>query len=163
MFSVEQKNSSMEKPGDWGQAEETYSGPKGDLETSIDSFDRTGNVCFDHFQPLWDTFSVFTLGNVDIAFGQKLPFYDQFTAGGLTDLDAYRYQELHAHSALAAGGGLILPRHESQECRFPPLSGSLVPSSAVGSAEQGWQTRQSTSVGLFAPTSLGITGLILKL
>jgi outer membrane protein assembly factor BamA len=60
-----------------------------------------------HFQPLMDTFSVFTLGNVDSAFGRKLPFYDQFTAGGLTDLDAYRYQELHAHSAWPLEAGLF--------------------------------------------------------
>ena len=117
---------------------------------------------FDHFQPLKNTFSVFTLGNVDSGFGRKLIFYDQFTAGGLTHLDAYRYQEFHANSALAAGGGLIYRGMNLKNVAFRPFVATWYEVARLDLAEQGWQTRQSTSVGMFAPTPLGITGLILS-
>jgi len=117
---------------------------------------------FDHFQPLRNTLSVFTLGNVASSFGRKLTFYDQFTAGGLTHLDAYRYQELHANSALAVGGGLIYRGMNPKNAAFRPYLATWYEAARLDLSEQGWQTRQSTSVGLFAPTPLGITGLILS-
>jgi NTE family protein len=117
---------------------------------------------FDHFQPLGDTLSVFTLGNVASSFGHKLTFYDRFTAGGLTNLDAYRYQELHANSALAVGGGLIYRGMNLKNAAFRPYLAAWYEVARLDLSEQGWQTRQSTSVGLFAPTPLGTTGLILS-
>jgi len=117
---------------------------------------------FDHFQPLRDTFSVFTLGNVDSGFGRKLTFYDQFTAGGLTHLDAYRYQEFHANSVLAVGGGLIYRGINLKNAAFRPFLATWYKAARLDLAGQGWQTRQSTSIGMFAPTPLGITGLILS-
>ncbi len=118
---------------------------------------------FDHFQPLRDKFSVFTLGRVDSGFGRKLTFYDQFTAGGLTYLDAYRFQEFHANSALAAGGGLIYRGLNLKNAAFRPFVATWYAVARLDLSQQGWQTRQSTSVGMFAPTPLGITGLILSL
>jgi hypothetical protein len=45
---------------------------------------------------------------------------------------------------------------------FRPYLAAWYQAARLDVAEQGWQTRQSTSVGLFAPTPLGITGLILS-
>jgi NTE family protein len=117
---------------------------------------------FDHFQPLRETFSLFTLGDVASGFGRKLSFYDQFTGGGLTHLDAYRYQELHANSIWALGGGLIYRGMNLKNAAFRPYLASWYEVARLDLSEQGWQTRQSTSVGMFAPTPLGLTGLILS-
>ena len=117
---------------------------------------------FDHFQPLRDTFSVFTLGNLASGFGRDLTFYDQFTAGGLTHMDAYRYQELRANSVLTAGGGFVYRGLNLKSVAFRPFLASWYEVARLDLGEQGWQTRQSTSVGMFAPTPLGVTGLILS-
>jgi len=116
----------------------------------------------DHFQPLTEKFSMLALGNVDSAFGRKLAFYDQFTAGGLTHLDAYRYQEFHVHSALAAGGGLMYRGFNLKDTAFRPFLAAWYKVARLDLSGQGWQTRQSTSLGIFAPTPVGVTGLILS-
>ena len=117
---------------------------------------------FDHFQPLGVTTSVFTLGNVASSFGHDLTFYDQFTAGGLTHMDAYRYQELRGNSVLAVGGGFVYRGLKLKNAAFRPYLASWYEVARLDLGVQGWQTRQSTSVGMFAPTPLGITGLILS-
>ena len=119
---------------------------------------------FDHFQPVGraGTFSLFTLGNIGTSFGRRLSFYDQFTAGGLTHLDAYRYQEFRADSALTAGGGLIYRGTNPRNIAFRPFLAAWYEAARLDLGEQGWQTHQSTSVGVFAPTPLGVTGLILS-
>jgi NTE family protein len=117
---------------------------------------------FDHFQPLGVTTSVFTLGNVASSFGHDLTFYDQFTAGGLTHMDAYRYQELRGNSVLAVGGGFVYRGLNLKNAAFRPYLASWYEVARLDLSERGWQTRQSTSVGMFAPTPLGITGLILS-
>ena len=116
---------------------------------------------FDHFQPVGVTMSVFTLGNVASSFGRNLTFYDQFTAGGLTHMDAYRYQELRANSVVTAGGGFVYRGLNPKNVAFRPFLASWYEVARLDLSE-GWQTRQSTSVGMFAPTPLGITGLILS-
>jgi NTE family protein len=116
---------------------------------------------FDHFQPINKTFSVFALGEADSSFNRKLTFYDQFTLGGLGQLDAYRYQEFHANSGVAAGGGLIYRGLNFSNVSFRPLLASWYEGARLDLDSQGWQTHQSTSVGLFMPTPLGLTGVIL--
>ncbi len=116
---------------------------------------------FDHFQPVTTKFSVFALGVADSSFGRKLTFYDQFTLGGLGQLDAYRYQEFHANSALAGGGGLIYRGLNPLNVAFRPLLASWYEGARLDLGSQGWQTHQSTSVGVLMPTPLGLTGLIL--
>ena len=105
---------------------------------------------FDHFQPVGraGTFSLFTLGNIGSGFGRRLSFYDQFTAGGLTHLDAYRYQEFRADSALTAGGGLIYRGTNPRNIAFRPFLAAWYEAARLDLSEQGWQTHQSTSVGL---------------
>jgi len=119
---------------------------------------------FDHFQPLGraGTFSLFTLGNIGSSFGRRLSFYDQFTVGGLTHLDAYRYQEFRTDSALTAGGGLIYRGTNPRNIAFRPFLAAWYEAARLDLSEEGWQTHQSTSVGVFAPTPLGVTGLILS-
>jgi len=116
---------------------------------------------FDRFQPINKKFSVFALGQADNSFGRKLTFYDQFTLGGLGQLDAYRYQEFHANSALAAGGGLIFRGLNPSNAAFRPFLAGWYEGARLDLGSQGWQTHQSTSVGILMPTPLGLTGLIL--
>ncbi len=116
---------------------------------------------FDHFQPMGKKFSAFALGEVDSSFGKKLTFYDQFTLGGLGQLDAYRYHEFHANSAMAAGAGLIYRGLNPSNASFRPFLASWYEGARLDLGSQGWQTHQSTSVGILMPTPLGITGLIL--
>jgi NTE family protein len=116
---------------------------------------------FDHFQLINKTFSVFALGDANSSLGRKLTFYDQFTLGGLGQLDAYRYQEFHANSAVAAGGGLIYRGLNPSNVSFRPFVASWYEGARLDLGSQGWQTHQSTSVGLLMPTPLGVTGVIL--
>lgn len=120
------------------------------------------NADVDHFVPLRETVSVFALGNVASSLGRSLTFYDQFTAGGLTDMDAYRYQELRANSILTAGGGFVFRGLNRKNVAFRPFLASWYEVARMDLGEQGWQTRQSTSLGMFAPTPVGVTGLILS-
>lgn len=116
---------------------------------------------FDHFQPVTKKFSVFALGLADSSFGRKLTFYDQFAVGGLGQLDASRYQEFHANSAVAAGGGLIYRGLNPSNVAFHPLLATWYEGARLDLGSQGWQTHQSTSVGILMPTPLGLTGLVL--
>jgi NTE family protein len=120
------------------------------------------NTDVDHFLPLHDSVSVFTLGSLASSFGRSPTFYDQFTAGGLTRMDAYRYQELRANSVLTAGGGFVYRGLNLKKAAFRPFLASWYEVARLDLGEQGWQTRQSTSVGVFAPTPVGVTGLILS-
>jgi outer membrane protein assembly factor BamA len=117
---------------------------------------------FDHFHPLTNELSLFARGGVDTGFGRELSFYDQFTAGGLNRLDAYRYQEFRANSILNIGGGAIYRGLKLRPATFRPYLAAWHEVALLDLADQGWQTRQSTSMGIFAPTPLGIAGLILS-
>ena len=96
---------------------------------------------------------------MDSSFGRKLTFYDQFTLGGLGQLDAYRYQVFHANSAVAAGGGLIYRGLNPSNVSFRPFLAGWYEAARLDLGSQGWQTHQSTSVGILMPTPLGITGV----
>jgi NTE family protein len=118
---------------------------------------------FDHFQPLRRDVSVFAIGQTDTSFGRKLTFYDRFTAGGLTHLDAYRDQELRGDTILAAGGGVLYRGANPKGTAFRPIFGSWYEAASVNSVEQDAQFRQSATIGVFAPTPLGLAGLTLSL
>ncbi len=115
---------------------------------------------FDHFQPITRSFAVFALGEADSSFGRKLTFYDQFTLGGFGQLDAYRYQQFHANSAVAAGGGIIYRGLNPSNIAFRPFVASWYEGARLDLGSKGWQTHQSTSVGLLVPTPLGVTGVV---
>ncbi|HEX3353441.1 MAG TPA: patatin-like phospholipase family protein [Terriglobales bacterium] len=115
----------------------------------------------DRFHPIGKKFSVFAMGEADSSFGRKLTFYDQFTLGGLGQLDAYRYQQFHANTAVAAGGGLVYRGLNSSDVSFRPYLAGWYEGARMDLGSQGWQTHQSTSVGVLMPTPLGLTGLML--
>jgi hypothetical protein len=61
-----------------------------------------------------------------------------------------------------AGGGFVYRGLNLKSVAFRPFLASWYEVARLDLSEQGWQTRQSTSVGMFAPTPLGVTGLILS-
>jgi outer membrane protein assembly factor BamA len=117
---------------------------------------------FDHFQPLKHSVSLLTFGSVASAFGRKLAFYDQFPLGGLTRLDAYRHQEFRGNSTLVFGAGLIYRGINPKSAAFRPFLAAWHQVARLDLSQKGWQTRQSTSAGVFTPTPVGMTGLILS-
>ena len=114
---------------------------------------------FDHFQPVGKNFSVFAIGRTDTSFGNKLGLYDQFTAGGLTQLDAYRYQEIRGDTLLMAGGGFLYRGLNPNESSLRPIFGSWYEAASVDWRTSNSQVKQSASLGVFAPTPIGIAGL----
>jgi NTE family protein len=118
---------------------------------------------FDHFQPLSSGLSAFSFGKADSSFGRRLAFYDQFAAGGLTNLDAYRYQELRANSMFALGGGVMYRGINPADSVFRPILAGWYENARLDLGSLGWQTRQSTSVGVFVPTPAGKVGIVVSL
>ncbi len=114
---------------------------------------------FDRFQPIAKTVSVFGLGSIDSSFGRKLTFYDQFTAGGFTNLDAYKYQEFRGNSMFTGGAGVIHRGINPRNLAFRPYLASWYEAGRLDLGSRGWQTVQSTSMGILAPTPVGIMGL----
>jgi len=116
-------------------------------------------MTFDHFQPVGHNVSLFAAGQADTGMGYKLTFYDQFTTGGLTQLDAYRYQELRADTVLVGGFGVLYRGANPKNLAFRPIFGSWYQVAGLDSFERKAQFKQSGSVGVFAPTPLGLAGL----
>jgi NTE family protein len=114
---------------------------------------------FDHFQPVGKQFSAFAIGRTDTSMGKRLGFYDQFTAGGLTQLDAYRYQEIRGDTVLVAGGGILYRGMNPNQASFRPILGSWYEAASVDWRTSRSDFKQSATVGVFAPTPLGIAGL----
>jgi len=113
---------------------------------------------FDHFQPLGKQWTLTAMGRTDTSMGRKLAFYDQFTAGGLTELDAYRYQEIRGDTVLLAGGGVLYRGANLQQRSFRPIFGSWYQAAFVDPGGSTSQSKQSTSLGVFTPTPLGLAG-----
>ena len=114
---------------------------------------------FDHFQPLGGNFTAFTMGRTDTSFGKKLGLYDQFTAGGLNQLDAYRFQEIRGDTILMAGGGLLYRGMNPNTAQFRPIFGAWYQAASIDWRTSNSDFKDSASVGVFAPTPLGIAGL----
>jgi len=116
----------------------------------------------DHFWPVSKSTSVFALGNIGSSFGRKLTFYDQFTTGGLTSLDAYRYQEFHANTLLMSGAGIMYRGLRPETAGIRPFFASWYEAGRLDLGSQGWRTAQSVSLGVFTPTPMGLTGLVVS-
>jgi NTE family protein len=102
--------------------------------------------------------SLFARGSGGSGFGRNLGFFDRFTVGGQGTLDAYRYQEFHTNSFGAAGVGVML---RGPAIRSLSTSANLAVWHEVGRLDlgsSGWQTHQSSAVGLFFPTPVGALG-----
>ena len=115
---------------------------------------------FDHFQPLSGVFSAIVFGRSKTSFSRKLSFFDQFTEGGLTSLDAYRYQEFRANSVVALAGGIMYRGLSIVNTSFRPICAGWHEVARLDEVRGGWNTRQSTSVGVFVPTPAGRIGAI---
>jgi len=113
----------------------------------------------DHFHPLGRDFTAFAVGRADTSFGKKLGFYDQFTAGGLNQLDAYRFQEIRGNTLLMAGGGLLYRGMNPNTAQFRPIFGTWYQAASIDWRTSNSNFKDSASVGVFAPTPLGIIGL----
>ena len=86
-------------------------------------------------------------------------FYDQFTAGGFTNLDAYKYQEFRGNSMFTGGAGVIYRGSNPRNLTLRPYLASWYEAGRLDLGSRGWQTVQSTSTGILAPTPVGIMGL----
>lgn len=115
-----------------------------------------------NFHPLSKGFGIFQLARVDTSFGQKLNFYDRFTYGGQGQLSAYRYQEFRANTLYAGGGGLTYRIPSLQHYSWKPALATWYQAGRFDLGSQGWATHQSTSLGGFLSTPLGVAGLTLS-
>jgi len=118
---------------------------------------------FDHFQPIGNQFSAFTMGYTNSSMGRRMTFYDQFTTGGLTQLDAFRYQELRANTMVGVGGGVLYRGTNPKGEAFRPIFGTWYEGTTLKSPDSDSQFRQSATVGVFVPTPLGLAGLTFSL
>lgn len=114
---------------------------------------------FDHFHPIGKQFSLFAMGRTDTSMGKKLSFYDQFTAGGLNQLDAYRHQEIRGNTLLMAGGGVLFRGLNPNQTLFRPIPAVWYEAASIDWRSSNSHSKQSASVGLYAPTPLGIASL----
>ena len=110
---------------------------------------------FSTFVPVSRSLSLFGLGTAGTSFGTKLNYYEQFAVGGVSQLSAFRYQEFHANSAVTAGGGVIIHGQSVRSLSLYPGLALWYEAGRMDLGSRGWQTRQSTSAGVFFPTPLG--------
>jgi outer membrane protein assembly factor BamA len=120
------------------------------------------NSRYSKFVPVGAGVSLIMVGEGENSFGRKLPYYEQFTSGGFpAPLPAYRWQEFHANTLALGGGGFAVSLPRFGLSRKPALAvWHEIGRMDLGST--GWQTHQSTSVGLFGTTPLGPLGLVLS-
>ena len=113
---------------------------------------------FSSFYPVTKPVSVFLKGEAEISLGRNLGFFDRFTAGGEQSLPAFRYQEFRANTIVNAGAGAIFrgPAIKSLSTNVNFAAWHEIARLDLGS--QGWQTRQSATIGLFFPTPVGALG-----
>lgn len=116
----------------------------------------------DHFWSVEKSTSIFMVGTVGTSFGRKLTFYDQFITGGLTSLDAYRYQEFHANTLLTSGAGIMYRGLRPETAGIRPFLAAWYEAGRLDLGSQGWRTAQSASLGIFTPTPMGVTGLVVS-
>ena len=117
---------------------------------------------FSAFHPVHDRVSLFVASDQDSSFGKNLSFYDQFTYGGARELDAYRYQEFRANTLVSAGGGAFFHVFKVRRWSLNPSFAAWYEAARLDLGSQGWQTRQSTSLGTFVPSPVGVVGLTLS-
>jgi hypothetical protein len=117
---------------------------------------------FSSFHPVHPRVSLFATSDQESSFGKTISFFDQFPYGGARDLDAYRYQEFHANTLVSAGGGTILRALSVRRFGIYPNFAAWYQVARLDLGSQGWQTHQSTSMGVFIPSPIGTAGLTLS-
>jgi NTE family protein len=117
---------------------------------------------FSTFHPVGRHASVFAGSDAASSFGKKLSFFDQFPYGGARELDAYRYQEFHANSLVSGSAGAFLRALNIRRWSINPEFAAWYQAARLDLGSQGWQTHQSTSLGVFIPSPIGTAGLTLS-
>jgi NTE family protein len=120
------------------------------------------NASFSRFFPVHEHLGLFVLGRGATSFGRTLGYYDQFLAGGLRDIPAYRFGEFHANTIGSGGGGLAIPIRIKRLEALKPAFAAWHQVARLDLGSRGWETRQSTSIGLFSTTPLGPAGIVLS-
>jgi NTE family protein len=110
----------------------------------------------------WQGLTGFVVLTGNTSFGRKLDYYDQYTAGGFASLDAYRVQEFHANTMGIAGGGVFMPMPIVKLGSWKPLVAVWHEGGRFDLGSVGWQTHQSSSIGLFGSSPLAPVGVVLS-
>jgi len=116
------------------------------------------NGGFSSFHTWGKHVSIFARGSGGSGFGRNLGFFDRFTLGGQSTLDAYRYQEFHTNSFGAAGAGLMLRGPAIKSLSTSANLGIWHDVGRLDLGSLGWETHQSSAVGIFFPTPVGALG-----
>jgi len=117
---------------------------------------------FNSFHQVDQRVSLYVASDAASSFGKNVSFFDQFPYGGARELDAYRYQEFHANTLVSAGGGAILRALTVRRFGIYPNIAAWYQVARLDLGSQGWQTHQSTSMGVFIPSPIGTAGLTLS-
>jgi outer membrane protein assembly factor BamA len=117
---------------------------------------------FSTFHPVHNQISLFLASDEESSFGKNVSFYDQFTYGGARQLEAYRYQEFRANTLVSAGGGAFFHVFKVRRWSLNPSFAAWYEAARLDLGSQGWQTHQSTSLGAFVPSPIGVVGLTLS-
>ena len=117
---------------------------------------------FSSFHPVDRRVTLYVASDAASTFGKKVSFFDQFPYGGTRELDAYRYQEFHANTLVSAGGGTILRTLTVRRFGIYPSIAAWYQVARLDLGSQGWQTHQSSSLGVFIPSPIGTAGLTLS-
>lgn len=111
------------------------------------------------FRPVSPRLTLFAMNRAGTSFGRELGYYDKFIAGQQNNLAAFRYQEFHGNTIVTAGSGMILHTHAIPYLSSHPGLAFWYEAGRFDLGSQGWQTHQSSSIGLYFPTQVGATGL----
>jgi hypothetical protein len=114
------------------------------------------------FRSVSPRLTLFALNHTGTSFGRKLGYYDRFIAGEQNNMAAFRYQEFHENTLVTAGSGMILHTHAIPYISSHPGLAFWYEAGRFDLGSQGWQTHQSSSIGLFFPTQVGATGFQLS-
>jgi len=117
---------------------------------------------FSAFHPVARHASVFAESDAASTFGKKVSFFDQFPYGGARELDAFRYQEFHANTLVSGSAGGLLRALSIRRWSINPEFAAWYQVARLDLGSQGWQTHQSTSLGIFIPSPIGTAGLTLS-
>lgn len=114
---------------------------------------------FSGFRPVGGGLTLFATNHAATSFGRKLGFFDRPPSGAQWNMAAYRYQEFHANSFVNGGLGAIYRGIAIPHFALRPGIAAWYEAGRFDLGSQGWQTHQSTSVGIVFPTRLGASGL----
>ncbi|MGA7245784.1 MAG: patatin-like phospholipase family protein [Terracidiphilus sp.] len=114
------------------------------------------------FYPVNQRVTLFAMNHAGTSFGRNLNYFDQFMAGGPDNMAAFRYQEFHGNTIVTAGSGIVFNGHPLPYVSSHPRIALWYEVGRFDLGSQGWQTHQSSSIGVFFPNRVGAAGLELS-